>query len=294
MNKTLAALAFGAVFATLVPEASADRRVNGLSTDKAVRHRRLLVSKRFELSPLFESTINADFRHIVGGGAKLEYHFSDMFSFGFIGVGSTAINTGLVDKITPTLLSQSEKKALEGMGMMIREPSKEEFEQRLNSMPFHGAAYVSLTPWYGKLAAFSQAFVAFDFYFQGGISIATLESNCDKVNVCNDPSPGKPRNVGGMIMPPDLNPNNDDPVNNGTKIGLYIGGGIHVFVNDFIALDFSIRDYAFSDNPSGADVSGPNKGPDQAVDSQDSRLIHHLFFGAGVSIMFPTRVKRTP
>jgi hypothetical protein len=277
MNKTLAALAFGAVCVTLVPEASAERRLNGLPTDKAVRHRRLLVAKRFELSPLFESTINADFRHIVGGGAKLEYHFGDMFSIGFVGVGSTSLNTGLVDKITPTLLSQSEKKALEAQGMMIREPSKEEFEQRLNTMPFHGAAYASLTPWYGKLAAFSQAYVAFD-----------------KVNICNDPSPGKPTNVGGMIKPPDLNPNNDDPLNNGTKIGLYIGGGIHVFVNDFIALDFSVRDYAFSDNPSGADVSGPNKGPDQAVDSQDSRFIHHLFFGAGVSIMFPTRVKRTP
>jgi hypothetical protein len=26
----------------------------------------------------------------------------------------------------------------------------------------------------------------------------------------------------------------------------------------------------------------------------DNRFLHHLFFGAGVSIMFPTTVKRTP
>ena len=34
----------------------------------AVRHRKLLVRERFELTPLFESSINADFRHVVGGG----------------------------------------------------------------------------------------------------------------------------------------------------------------------------------------------------------------------------------
>jgi hypothetical protein len=26
----------------------------------------------------------------------------------------------------------------------------------------------------------------------------------------------------------------------------------------------------------------------------DNRFLHHLFFGAGLSIMFPTSLKRTP
>ena len=56
----------------------------------------------------------------------------------------------------------------------------------------------------------------------------------------------------------------------------------------FIALDLTVRDYAFSDNPSGADFNA-----DLAVTSDDSRFIHHLFFGAGLSIFFPTKVKRT-
>ena len=77
-------------------------------------------------------------------------------------------------------------------------------------------------------------------------------------------------------------------VNDGNRLGLYLGGGIHVFLNDFIALDFTVRDYAFSDNPSGADFNA-----DLAVTKDDSRFLHHLFFGAGVSIMFPTTVKRT-
>src|SRR5688572_32257073 len=38
------------------------RRKNSLPGDVAVRHRRLLVKNRFEVAPLFESTISGEFR----------------------------------------------------------------------------------------------------------------------------------------------------------------------------------------------------------------------------------------
>ncbi len=236
MNKNILLATVGVL--ALTGSVYAERRTNSLAGDVAVRHRRLLVKNRFELAPLFESTINADFRHIVGGGVKLEYHLGDMLSIGIIGVGSTAIDTGLVKKIKPTLETSTDN--------ATREPSLAEFNAHLNSMPVHGAAYVSLTPWYGKLAAFSQAFVAFDFYFQAGLSYAQLKSDCPE-SICSDPAPGMSSGPGGM-NPPDNNPNNDDPLNNGSRLGLYLGGGIHVFLSDFIALDMTIRDYAFSDN----------------------------------------------
>lgn len=279
MKNLVLGLVAGAMMFGIVGDADAERRLNTLPGDVAVRHRRLLVKKRIEVAPLFESTINADFRHIVGGGLKLEYHFGDMFSVGVIGVASTALDTKLVDRIVPTLEGSANP--------MTREPSQDEFQLRLNEMPFHGAAYASFTPWYGKLAAFGQAFVAFDFYFQGGVSFATLKSDCPEA-VCSDKASMRPAE-----SPSDLNPNNDDPLNNGTRLGLYLGGGIHVFLNDFIALDLTFRDYAFQDNPSGADVSGPRDGPDGSVTNDDNRFVHHLFFGVGVSIMFPTKVKRT-
>jgi outer membrane beta-barrel protein len=292
------ALVVAAALAPIIVDASEahaeSRRLNSLHSDVAVRHRRLLVRNRFELAPLFESTINADYRHIVGGGVKLEYHLGDMLSVGVIGVGSTSLDTGLVGKIIPTLMSQDQKLAQQrgpdnmagtADDIYIREPSKEEFQSRLNTMPFHGAAYVSLTPWYGKLAAFGTAFVGFDFYFQAGVSFATLNSSCPKI-ICGDTHPGT---TDKDMNPPDNNPNNDPALNSGSRLGLYLGGGIHVFLNDFLALDLTVRDYAFSDNPSGADFNA-----NLAVTDKDSRFMHHLFFGAGVSIMFPTTVKRTP
>jgi outer membrane beta-barrel protein len=285
-NKTLLLALVGV--ASLATPALAERRTNGLKDDVAVRHRKLLVKGRFEAAPLFESTINAEFQHVVGGGLKLEYHLSDMLSIGGIGVFSKNINTKLTDRIVPTLEGTPND--------MTREPSQDEFTLRLNEMPLHGAGYVSITPWYGKLAAFSQAYVAFDFYFQAGISFAQLKSDCP-TSVCDDPAPGQSRPGGpmGEMLPPDNNPNNDPPLNSGSRVGLYLGGGIHVFLSDFLALDMTVRDYAFSDNPSGADYNADLfVGKNAQTGDDDNRFLHHLFFGAGVSIMFPTSVKRTP
>lgn len=292
-SSVLAVVAVLAGVPVVSEPAHAERRQSGLAADVAVRHRRLLVKRRFELAPLFESTINADFRHIIGGGAKLEYHLGDMFSIGVIGVASTALDTKLVDKIVPTLMTQAEKQQILNGGMYVREPSQDEFTARLNTMPFHGAAYVSLTPWYGKLAAFAQAYVAFDFYFQAGVAFAQLKSSCPGA-VCSDLFPGVSHDTIGPdgmpdTVPPDLNPNNDPPLNDGGRVGLYLGGGIHVFLNDFLALDLTVRDYAFTDNPSGADFNA-----DLFVSSADNRFLHHLFFGAGISVMLPFTVKRTP
>jgi outer membrane beta-barrel protein len=287
-HSVLAAVVTLAVSGSVSTPAHAEPRQNSLAADVAVRHRRLLVKSRFEFAPLFESTVGADFRHIIGGGAKLEYHLSDMLSIGVIGVASTALDTKLVDKIVPTLMTQQAKDGLVMQGMNIREPSQEEFLDRLNTMPFHGAAYVSLTPWYGKLAAFGQAYVAFDFYFQAGVSFAQLKSDCP-ATICSDTHPGASLAQNGDTIPPDMNPNNDPPLNNGGRIGLYLGGGIHVFLNDFLALDMTVRDYAFTDNPSGADFNA-----DLFVSDADNRFLHHLFFGVGISVMLPTTVKRTP
>jgi len=223
------------------------RRQNSLAKDVAVRHRRLLVKNRFEVTPLFESSIDADFQHTVGGGLKLEYHLGDMLSIGVLGVGSTSLHTSLVDRVVATLPDKPSTTS--------KDPSKDQFLDHLNSMPLHGAAYLSITPWYGKLAAFSSAYVAFDFYFQAGVSFAMLKSNCPTTTVCTDTHPGTSVMSGMDSFPADNDPKNDPPLNDGNRVGLYLGGGVHVFLSDFLALDLTVRDYAFSDNPSGADYN---------------------------------------
>ncbi len=285
MKKITLILAALGVLAASAGTAAAQSRKSNLDEQPAVRNRLLLVAKRLEATPLFESTINADFRHFIGGGLKLEYHLNDMLSFGGIGVFTTALDTKLTKRIKDTLEDD--------VNDMTREPSVEQFEQRLNSMPLHGALYVSITPWYGKLAAFGKAFVNFDFYFQGGFGFATLKSNCAS-SICNDEDPffDDPNTP---MDEKDADPNDDLPLNDGFRPGLYLAGGIHVFVSDFIAIDLAIRDYAFMDNPSGADFNADQAVGENPSDEigNDNRFLHHLFVGVGVSIMLPMKVKRT-
>jgi outer membrane beta-barrel protein len=263
-----------------LPTYAQAERKNPLDGAPAVRGRLLLVKKRFEAAPSFESTINSDFRHTLSAGLKLEYHMSDLLSFGGVGFFGTSIDTSLTDKIVRTLPDMDPDSD--------PTPTKTEFTSHLNEMPLHGAVYVGVTPWYGKLAAFGKFFVNFDFYFQGGLAFASLKSDCSS-SVCNDANPTGGMASNGDVILPDNNPNNDPILNDGFKPGLYLGGGIHVFLNDYIALDLTVRDYMFSDNPSGLDFDA-----DLAVTEDDNRFLNHLFMGIGVSVLLPTKVKRTP
>lgn len=258
-----------------------------LAEQPAVRHRLLLVKGRFELTPAFEANVNADYKYTLSGGLRAEYHLSDMLSVGAVGFYGASVNTGLTDRILGTLPEADPD--------IDPTPTRDEYQQHLNDMPIHGAAYVSLTPWYGKLAAFGAAFVNFDFYFSAGLAFAQLSNNCSSA-VCNDPSPGKPRLVpdpedpaNEIEIPPDGNANNDAPLNDGNRFGLYLGGGIHVFLNNWLALDLTVRNYLFSNNPSGLDTNF-----DYFVSEKDNQLQNHLFLGVGLSVFFPMRPERTP
>lgn len=276
-------LAVAMLYCFSLQSAQAERK-SLLDDTPAVRHKLLLLKKRVELAPSFESTINSDFRHTLSAGLKLEYHLSELFSFGVLGFYGASINTGLTDKIIKGLPDKRAPDPAEVGGDPT--PSKNQFKGHLNSIPLHGAAFIGISPWNGKLAAFGKFFVNFDFYFQGGLAFASLKSDCTNT-VCDDKFPEGNSNVTPVLLP-DNNPNDDPTLNDGLKLGVYVGGGIHVFMNDFVALDFTVRDYLFSDNPSGLDFNG-----DLTVTEDDSRFLNHLFMGVGISILLPTKVKRT-
>jgi outer membrane beta-barrel protein len=282
MMLRFSAAAAAAVLLLSTGAAQAERKRNPLDGQPAVRHRLLLVKQRLELSPAFESSVNADFKHTVSGGLKLEYHFSDMWSFGAAGFFGTGLNTGLNGRIISTL--PDEDPATDDEGDNEPTPTLGEWNQHLNTMPVHGAAYVSITPWYGKLAAFGKFFVNFDFYFSGGLAFAKLKNKCCSF-AHEDPNPTGNAEMGIF---PDSNPNDDPAVNDGNRFGLYLGGGIHIFLNNWIALDLTVRDYLFSDNPSGLDFDA-----DLAVSDDDQRFLGHLFMGVGISMFLPSTIKRT-
>ena len=128
----LAVSALAALTGTAVTSPTVAHADRALDQQPAVRNRLLLVAKRLEATPLFEATINADFRSIIGGGLKLEYHLNDMLSFGAIGVFAASIDTKLTDRVLQTLEPDVDD--------ATREPSKTESEQLTAYAKKHGLA----------------------------------------------------------------------------------------------------------------------------------------------------------
>jgi outer membrane beta-barrel protein len=255
----------------LTASAPAFARKSPLDGQPDVRNKYELRLKRFEIAPTFEATVQADYKHTISGGLKLEYHLTDSLSIGGLIFFGTGLDTALTESVSDSLVNPDDPVA----------PSREDFKNALNTMPMHGGVGATFTPWFGKLNLFSKLYLAFDIYVSGGFGFAQLES----VGGSDD---CKPTQDGvDLNMNPEFDdPRNDDPCNSGFRPGIQVGAGMHIFMNKWIALDLSFRDYFFTDNPSGGDFNA-----DRRVDSDDPRFLGHLFFGLGISFYLPPKVK---
>ena len=256
---------------------SAFARKSPLEGQPDVRHKYELRSLRFEIAPTFEATVQADYKHTVSGGVKIEYHLTDSLSFGGMIFFGSGINTQLTDAVNGSLQPTS--------SAGDPTPSQQQFLEHLNTMPLHGGAGVTFTPWFGKISLFSKLYLAFDVYLSGGFGFAQLKNDMAQDN-CDPVKDGTRINAAGMQEDLFDDPRNDCAWNSGFKSGVQVGAGMHVFMNKWIALDISFRDYFFKDNPSGQDFNA-----DRQVDGSDPRFLGHLFVGVGVSLFLPPKVK---
>lgn len=275
-NATFASLAATATLATTFgasPVALA--KSESIASQPAVRHKIELRKGRFELSPTLETGIALDYKDVYAGGLRAEYHFNDWLSLGAMGFFGASVNSGLTNQIIGSLE--------ETYPETDPTPAKSDFENHLNNMTGRGALFATLTPWVGKLALFGNSYLNFDLYFRGGVSFTQLTNKWDgasgKTIDENDPECSAGGDVPQTCY---TNPKNDGPQNDGTKPGFLVGGGMHVFINNWMAVDLSIHNYMFTDNPSGLDFDG-----DKDVDGSDKRFLSHLFFGIGLSMYLP-------
>jgi outer membrane beta-barrel protein len=276
MLKRFGITLLAATTAVAVPSVAFARK-SPLEGQPDVRHKYELRTLRLEIAPTFEATVQADYKHTVSGGLKLEYHITDSLSFGGMVFFGTGIDTQLTTAVNGSLQPTRDPND--------PAPSQADFKDHLNTMPLHGGAGVTFTPWFGKISMFSKLYLAFDVYVSGGFGFASLkndlsEDNCDPtVDSTTMDAEGNPVNVYS-------DPRNDCAFNSGFKPGVQLGAGMHVFINKFIALDISFRDYFFKDNPSGQDFNA-----DLKVDDSDPRFLGHLFVGVGLSFFVPPKVK---
>ena len=72
-----------------------------------------------------------------------------------------------------------------------------------------------------------------------------------------------------------------------------LGIGAHIFFNHWIGLQFELRDYIYKSNPGGGDVSTKDNNTDSSpkLTSEDEFIVSHLYFGVGLSFLFPPKAK---
>jgi outer membrane beta-barrel protein len=264
----------------LSQEANAERGRNPLAGQPAIRHRLELRKMRFEISPQFLISMNQPFLIGIGGGANLQFHITDWLGVGASFHYTASVAAPLAGQVESSLPTRPPTAADPAFG--LRQPSKQQFTDHLIGPNFLGGLYATLTPMGGKFSMFNAVFANYDFYGLAGIGIVNLTTPLSSGAGYQQPA--------GMNN--DVNVQASDPLT-GIRVAGLIGIGVHIFFNDFIALQLEVRDYIYKANPGGLDVNATDgaRGQGPVLTGNDEYITSNLYFGAGLSIFLPPRAK---
>lgn len=293
-------LSLGAL-AAVASSAHADRGRNPLAGQPAIRHHTEMRKMRLEITPQVLVSTNQPFLISVGAGANLRFHLTDWLaiggSFHYNALNAEAPLVGRITEALPDSYAiRSSTPATDDPTAGLRQPSKAMFRDHLIGPTSMWSAHVALTPIGGKFSLFNAAFANYDFYAMvgmGGMILgAPLSSGATSYLVRTDAAGTTSMRGTDTKIGTDVNLQPVDPFT-GHRIAGVFGIGAHIFFNDFIGLNFELRDYMYKANPGGLDVSTKDNNPDGSgvLSDQDEYLVNHLYFGLGLTIMIPPTAK---
>lgn len=280
----VSSLALLGVIAAGTAAPAQERGRNPLAGKPAIMHRVELRKLRFEITPQFLISVNQPFLIGVGGGANLQFHIND-----WLGIGASFHYTGSVaspleGKIEAGLPKVYPKPQDPLYG--LNQPSQQQYRDHLVGPNMLGGVYATLTPMSGKFSLFSALFAHYDFYGLAGVGFANLSTPLSS-GMAYQPA---------SVSNSDVNQQDPGPLTGIRAAGVF-GIGIHMFLNDFLALQFELRDYLYKSDQGGLDVNttdGPKgcaQGLCPALTSADEYITSNLYFGVGLSIFLPPRAK---
>ena len=262
MQKRLAFLIVAiSVFA--LPLAAQAQHKSPLADAPAIRKRLELRSTRFEVGVGGATTIGQDFYHSVLIDVKLGFHITDWMSLAAFGGFAVAnIDTGFKDNVVGSLSPGGDN---------TRAPAQEVATGSMNKIQQVLGAQLEVTPFTGKYSLFGKLFAHYDFYAFVGPGFINYAATNSGVPSCGD--------NGVMAQPP----NQPNPCAvTGLKLGVNTGVGIHSFINQFLALNFELRDIISPNNAAGRDVNG-----DRRVDNNDLTYGNTFLASLNLVVYFP-------
>lgn len=241
----------------------------------AVRKLRLHRQGRFELTPNASFTLLDEYQRTIIPGLRAMYHITDWFGVAAWGGYGLQYTTGLSDQLQEKAIDQRNcdgNPAKDECALTAVNLTKGNLaDDQLAKQQWFTAVEAHFTPFRGKLALFSVAFVDVDVNLFAGFALAgtqerqECEANCASpanfVLVASDPKPAPTFGLGLNFYPTE----------------------IFGFGGEFRALPYSW-------NPSGFDVAGggpDGEFPDNKVNGDDSSFRFNSMIVVNFIFRFP-------
>jgi outer membrane beta-barrel protein len=280
MKTTTVILVLGVLLAAPAAFAQDIQLTGPLAGAPAVRKLKMYRQGRVSLAPMGYFTVNDEFqRHIMVGG-RLEYNIFDFLALGLFGAKTIiGIRTSLADEVHDKGVYDQLNYPYRGDGVHDQARQKILFaNNQLGLIDYIGGIQASLIPFRGKFSLFARAFIDADAYLFIGVGAAGVRERADVTRSEEDVNPVNQRG---------------SEVNTTTRthIAPTFGGGLSLYLSNFVGLAIEYRLMPFAWNTSGTDEAGSDRHggefPDDAIDADDDLMHFNQLFTVGVVFHLP-------
>jgi outer membrane beta-barrel protein len=298
------------------PSEAQARKKGVLEGEPIVRKKLQLRKFRFQLTPFIAMSLSQPFVHMGYVGARVGTHFADWiglragFGYGVIALDSKLLkavnNGGLPRGVAPGEVDDSiaAGQTCPADGPPCRRagaieddnpaPLRHDFRAGVTKAQWQASVDAVFTPFSGKLGLFSAIFTEYDIYVFGGLGLVGWNKRY------GDRSTAEQLEIpqtGPMACIGDNGTENEEcilhPVkaDTGVKVGGSFGGGLNLFLTDWVALNLEFQDIITRNNIAGLNTTVSDIPP--RVDKDDKDIFHNVTFQLGATFYIPFKAKRT-
>lgn len=315
VSATLAALV------ALTPGEAQAKRKSPLEGKPVVVRKLELRKLRVGITPFVGMSLSQPFVHKGYVGGKLHFDFTDwigirgMFAYGVLNfdakllkglVGTDSAPGTLPVGVAPPMGSTTTTPIRADTDFNNPAPLRNDFQAGLTRNSFLSSVDLVFTPFSGKLGLFSGIFTEYDLYLFGGLGLAGYQRHYPNVRSTSDSlaAEGQPLNTDintpatycrpGNMPTADVNrecflhPVKPDT---GVKVGASFGGGFHIFLADWAAINLDVQDILIRNNPAGLNTTTDDVPAN--IDKKDKNWNHNVMLTLGVTFYFPPKAKRS-
>jgi outer membrane beta-barrel protein len=292
--------------ALLAPTTASARKKGPLEGEPSVRNKIELRKLRLYVTPMVAMSLSQPFVHMGYVGGRVGFHFADWigvragFGYGIVNLESRLLKDivdegGLpegvdCDQAAPCRPTENPNE-LDNPAPLLHD-----FKAGLTRAQWQSSADVVFTPFAGKLGIFSALFTEYDIYIFGGVGLMgwqkqySTKSTSELMGLATDPDdpdhcthPEHGENQECLIHPVEAD--------EGVHVGGSLGGGIHLFVTDWVSINLEVQDIITRNNLTGLNATVDDIPP--RVDRADKNAFHNVTLQAGATFYIPFKAKRT-